>query len=614
MKKFVSMFLILAIISVLFITAAADDVHNKRYTVTDASGEETVRFTYSTENGVAAITDVYVFNDNTDLVFPAEIEGYPVKTVREIYFATKERNIRDKIKSITFEDGIETIDECGFDFANNLTSLKLPNTLKEGDFIFRECPLLEYVSVPSSLKEIPEYCFFGCTGLKEVHIEDGVQSVGASAFQGCKNLTDVELPDSVLYIKKFAFESCESLESINLPKNLEYIGDYAFYKTGIEQIRFPSKLKDIEEHAFGYTPLKEVKLPDSLESIGYAAFKGCRSLTKAYIPKGIMNKPNNAFYDCSALSDVTFDGEITKELYNDLTKWTPWGKEYANTLSEDFVIFDGNYLASYKGTDKNPVIPDGITEIAERAFEYADIDSVTFPKTTINEIPSYCFIGSKIKEITIPATVKKVSTMAFYGCESLESVTIEDGVESVADSTFLNCFALDKDKVNIGKSVRVSKNAFKQSALDEDFADMVSDPEATPTPTAKPEATPEPSSTPAPELKTLEVNGADMSISVDGKAVDFPDAKPFVDDNDRTQVPVRAVTEALGASVDWNGAEQLVTISGSGVKILLTIGSDIINVNGKPTKMDTAAAVIDERTYIPARYVAEAMGYEVKFQ
>ena len=610
MKKFISSVLIVVMRCTAFVTASADsagaDVHNERYTVTDASGEDAVRFTYSTENGVASITDVYVFNDNTDIVFPAEIEGYPVKTVREIYFATKERNIRDKIKSITFEDGIEIIDECDFDFADNLTSLKLPNTLKEGDFIFRECPLLEYVNIPSSLKEIPEMCFFNCAGLKEVHIEDGVQAVGASAFGDCKNLTDVELPYSVLYIKKSAFERCESLKSINLPKNLEYIGDYAFYKTGIEQIKFPSKLKDIEEHAFGYTPLKEIKLPDSLESIGYAAFKGCKSLTKAYIPKGIMDKPNNAFYDCSALSDVTFDGEITKELYNVLTKWTPWGKEYADTLSEDFVIFDGNYLASYKGTDKNPVIPDGITEIAERAFEYADIDSVTFPKTTVNEIPSYCFIGSKIKEITIPATVKKVSTMAFYGCESLESVTIEDGVESVADNTFLNCFALDKNKVNIGKSVRVSKNAFKQSSLDEDFADMVSDPEAIPTPTAKPEATPEP--------KTLEVYGADMSISVDGKAVDFPDAKPFVDDSNRTQVPIRAVAEMLDCDVDWNGDAKTATITRDSGVITLTLGSDIMTVNGKDVKMDTSVIIKDNRTYIPVRFIAEVLGLTVEWK
>ncbi len=606
MKKFISSILIFVMLGTAFVTASADDtradVYNERYTVTDASGEETVRFTYSTENGVASITDVHVFNDNMDLVFPAEIEGYPVKTVREIYFATKERNIRDKIKSITFEDGIETIDECDFDFADNLTSLKLPNTLKEGDFIFRECPSLEYVNIPSSLKEIPEMCFFNCASLKEVHIEDGVQAVGASAFGDCKSLTDVELPDSVLYIKKSAFESCESLKSINLPKNLEYIGDYAFYKTGIEQIKFPSKLKDIEEHAFGYTPLKEIKLPDSLESIGYAAFKGCRSLTKAYIPKGIMNKPNNAFYDCSALSDVTFDGEITKELYNVLTKWTPWGKEYADTLSEDFVIFDGNYLAAYNGADKNPVIPDSVTVLGDRAFRNSDIDTVTF-SPNIKVIPSMCFAGSHIKELTVPKTIEKVEERAFYSCPELQKITVEDGVKSIAGNAFQLCTELSEGNVNVAKGVTVSPSAFTDTPLDKN-SDI----------NTKPQATPEPSPNPAPELKTLEVNGADMSISVDGKAVDFPDAKPFVDDNDRTQVPVRAVTEALGASVDWNGAEQLVTINGGGVKILLTIGSDIINVNGKPTKMDTAATVIDERIYIPARYVAEAMGYEVKFQ
>ena len=145
-------------------------------------------------------------------------------------------------------------------------------------------------------------------------------------------------------------------------------------------------------------------------------------------------------------------------------------------------------------------------------------------------------------------------------------------------------------------------------------------PEATPTPTAKPEESPKPSPsqiptpTPAPKPKILKVNAADMSISVNGKAVDFPDAKPFIDENNRTQIPVRAVMESLGASVDWNGAEQLVTINGSDVNILLTIGSDIINVNGKPTKMDTTAMAIEDRTYIPVRYAAEAMGMTVVWE
>ena len=145
-------------------------------------------------------------------------------------------------------------------------------------------------------------------------------------------------------------------------------------------------------------------------------------------------------------------------------------------------------------------------------------------------------------------------------------------------------------------------------------------PDATdkPTETSQPKSTEKPIETampketeaPAAEL-TVKSSDGNLEITSNGITIEFPDAKPFIDENGRTQIPVRAVTESLGAAVDWNGAQHLVTINGNGVDISLTIGSDIINVNGKPTQMDTAAVIIDERTYVPIRYVAEAMGMTV---
>ncbi len=595
MKKFFAITLTSIFLTACISIALPIGIYAERYTMTDENGETLAKFDYDVVDGYAVITDVNAIQTDA-LVFPAEMDGYPVKTVSGIYFTNKDEKTRAKIKSITFEDGIEKIDQCGFDFAENLTSLRLPNTLKEGEFIFRECPSLESVNIPSTLKEIPEMCFFDCTSLKEVHIEDGVQAVGVSAFGDCKNLTDVELPDSVLYIKNSAFKSCENLKNVNLPKNLEYIGEYAFYKTGIEQINLPSKLKEINEQAFGYTPLKEIKLPDSLESIGYETFKGCKSLTKAYIPKSVMNKPNNAFYACDNLSKITFGGEITKELYDQLAG-TAWGQEYQKTVEDEFVIFDGNYLAAYNGTDKNPVIPDSVTVLGDRAFRNSDIDTVTF-SPNIKVIPAMCFAGSHIKELTVPKTIEKVEERAFYSCAELEKLTVEDGVKSIAGNAFQLCTKLSGESVNIAKSVNASPAAFTDTPLDKNL-DINTKPQTTPTPAPK----------------TLEVNGADMSISVDGRAVDFPDAKPFVDDNDRTQVPIRAVAEMLNCSVDWNGDTKTATVTREGGDVItLRYGSDVMTVNGKDVKMDTSVIIKNDRTYIPVRFVAETLGLAVEWK
>ena len=92
----------------------------------------------------------------------------------------------------------------------------------------------------------------------------------------------------------------------------------------------------------------------------------------------------------------------------------------------------------------------------------------------------------------------------------------------------------------------------------------------------------------------------------------FPDAQPFIDENDRVQIPVRALTETMGSDVGWDEASQTVTITNKdGMVISLTIGSDILTTDGEETKMDTAAVIKDDRTYVPLRFVAEAMGYYV---
>lgn len=107
------------------------------------------------------------------------------------------------------------------------------------------------------------------------------------------------------------------------------------------------------------------------------------------------------------------------------------------------------------------------------------------------------------------------------------------------------------------------------------------------------------------------------SVRVNGEIVDFPDGQPYVDANSRTMIPVRFVTEALGAKVGWDGPTQTVSITKSGTAITIKIGSPELKVtaNGKTTtvKMDTAAVIKDGRTYVPIRFVAEALGAKVDY-
>ncbi len=79
----------------------------------------------------------------------------------------------------------------------------------------------------------------------------------------------------------------------------------------------------------------------------------------------------------------------------------------------------------------------------------------------------------------------------------------------------------------------------------------------------------------------------------------------------RTMVPLRAIFEAMGAEVNWNGDTSTVTAVRGDTEISLTIGSNEIYVNGEAKELDTPAQIINERTMVPVRAVAESFGCEV---
>ena len=106
-------------------------------------------------------------------------------------------------------------------------------------------------------------------------------------------------------------------------------------------------------------------------------------------------------------------------------------------------------------------------------------------------------------------------------------------------------------------------------------------------------------------LTVLAETGA-IRIMVDGAQVNT-DVAPFIDDNGRTMVPVRFISEELDADVDWDGNTGTVTITLGTTKIELRIGSSILYKNGEGISMDTEAIIKDDRTFVPVRYIAQAL-------
>lgn len=136
----------------------------------------------------------------------------------------------------------------------------------------------------------------------------------------------------------------------------------------------------------------------------------------------------------------------------------------------------------------------------------------------------------------------------------------------------------------------------------------------------------EPVSLPMPQSKKPDgyrFNGSmgdtlpDVPIRVNGYIVSFPDAQPFIDENSRTLVPVRFVTEQLGATVEWDDSTMTASVAKDGCTVEITIGSPTlkVSINGTEStvQMDTAAVLKGGRTFVPIRFVAEALGAYVDY-
>ncbi len=102
----------------------------------------------------------------------------------------------------------------------------------------------------------------------------------------------------------------------------------------------------------------------------------------------------------------------------------------------------------------------------------------------------------------------------------------------------------------------------------------------------------------------------DISIVVNGSNVEF-DTKPFVNESGRTMVPVSSIAKMLDAEVKWDGQKQQVTITKGETKLVLTIGSDIIEINGEMVQMDTEASMVGGRTMVPLSIIAKSFNADI---
>lgn len=102
-----------------------------------------------------------------------------------------------------------------------------------------------------------------------------------------------------------------------------------------------------------------------------------------------------------------------------------------------------------------------------------------------------------------------------------------------------------------------------------------------------------------------------IKVALDGKYIGF-DVPPQIISG-RTMVPIRAIFENMGATVEWDANTSSAICTKGDTVVKMTVNSTNMYINNQLQIMDIAPVVIDGRTLAPARYVAEAFGADVQW-
>ncbi len=381
------------------------------------------------------------------------------------------------------------------------------------------------------------------------------KAYGIFSKEAKKAITSVTIPSTIKKIEDATFESCEKLEKVDLPEGLEHIGKYAFRGcSSLENVHLPETIKTIGGEAFDYcTSLKFINFPAGLESIesGWAGETFWNTALESIDLSQTDAKLGQAvFRGCKKLK--------TAKIHPDATGLTKWMFYQCESL-------------------ENIEIPASVQDIGDLAFgDCKSLKSIVLP-ISLKRIGGSAFEGCVgLEEIVIPYGTTQIDGYAFRYCENLRAVYIPDTVT----------------KFPLLNPVEGCPNAIVYCGDGSKAADYCKKNNIS-------------------YLTDSSVNSG-IHVYYNGKRISFHSyaQNPEILDG-RTLVPLRSIFEAMGADVEWDGATSTAIAKRGNVEVKITIGASEIYKNGKAIPVDVPAMLLNSRTMVPARVIAEAFGADV---
>lgn len=306
--------------------------------------------------------------------------------------------------------------------------------------------------------------FEGCKSLQSIVVPEGVINISDCAFEGCSSLTEITLLNPEVKIGRDVFKGCVAITTVNLPKGLTWAkvktkfkdSPWGQTKPNPNQSQKTEKEKAKREklETFNQVALETMlsgwshKLTsDKTATIVRVDFPNGHAILGRYLLKGKFDL--QGFIELcrteAAMTDEIPTLRITswKNVMEDMSDFGIYdiGKFREITLPNGLTAIRANVFSS--SSLENVVIPEGVTEIGDSAFEDCkSLKNVAIPDT-VTQIGCDAFHGcTSLQSVTIPNSVTKIESSIFSGCSSLPSIIIPEGVTKIGKSAFYGCTSL----------------------------------------------------------------------------------------------------------------------------------------------------------------------------
>lgn len=366
----------------------------------------------------------------------------------------------------------------------------------------------------------------------------------------------------------------------------------------VKSIVYPKGIKKIHQHLMGgHDELETIVLPEGLESIEIYGFVGLKGLKTINIPNSVKFIGMEAFSGCTSLENVNIPDGVRIELRafkgSGLTSVDMTGKKVALTTG---VFSNCKNLKSIIFSDKEKEIP------MEVCNGCSSLENVVLPNS-ITTINGYAFGGcSSLEKLILPTSLKVL--WGGWGGIGLKELVIPYGVTQVngpngfpfiRDSEKLRAVYLPDTVTRLfGSVIENCPNAIVYCSADS-YASK--------------------------ELKNRKIshltdNSVNTGIQVyyNGTRVSFHsyNQNPELLQS-RTLVPLRSIFEAMGAEIEWDDVSKTATAKRGGVEVRIQIGATQMQKNGSAVSLDVPAQIVNSRTMVPVRVIAEAFGADVQW-